>query len=362
MASPLERLRRVLTLIPLLQERQGMTVSEISRYLGVPPREVTEEIRDLVMMCGVPPYFPHNYIGFYLEGDRVFVRFADHFRRPVRLTLPEALSLTIALRALEGGVGGAGQAFGTAAQGLLRKVREVLAPEEAETLRAAEKRIVAPRAASAPAAARLHALRDAMGRLLRVRIVYFTAHRGALTDRIVEPWGLVEQGGDWYCVAFDSVRRRAVPFRVDRIRSVELLDESYEVPETFDAARWRSPEMYRPTGEETTVRIRFGAEVARFIREQSDPRDLEEGPDGSVVRRLRSASIEWVVQYVLRHAPHAEVLEPAEVRAAVAETCAAVVGGKAARRERPRPSKGAGRPAPRRKAAANPRARRGGEA
>ena len=105
MAAPLERLRRALTLIPLLQRRQGMRITAIARYLGVTPREVSEEIRDLVMMCGVPPYFPHNYIGFFIEGDRVFVRFADHFRRPVRLTLPEALSLNLALRTLEGSSG-----------------------------------------------------------------------------------------------------------------------------------------------------------------------------------------------------------------------------------------------------------------
>jgi proteasome accessory factor B len=120
-----------------------------------------------------------------------------------------------------------------------------------------------------------------------------------------------------------------VPFRIDRIRSVTPLEESYEVPETFDAARWRAPEMFRPTGEESTVRIRFGPAVARFLREQSDPRELEECPDGGVVRRLRSASVEWVVQQVLRHAPHAEVLEPPEVRAAVAETCATVLRSRA---------------------------------
>jgi proteasome accessory factor C len=315
-----------------------MTVSEIARYLGVPPREVTEEIRDLVMMCGVPPYFPHNYINLFLEGDRVFIRFAEHFRRPVRLTLPEALSLTLALRALEGGGGGAGEAFTPAADGLRTKIRSVLGPEDARSLRDAEKRIVAPRGPGARAASRLQALRDAMARLVRVRIEYFAAHRGTLTDRVIEPWGVVEQGGDWYCVAFDSVRRRSVPFRIDRIRSVTALKETYEVPETFDAARWRSPEMFRPTGEESTVRIRFGPEVARFLREQSDPREIEEMPDGGVVRKLRSASVEWVVQQVLRHAPYAEVLEPPEVRAAVAETCAAVLarggGGDGATRER----------------------------
>ena len=339
MAPPLERLRRALTLIPLLQRRQGMSVAEIARYLGISPREVTEEVRDLVMMCGVPPYFPHNYIGFYLEGDRVFVRFAEHFRRPVRLTLPEALSLTLALRSLEGGAGGGG-AFSPALAGLRRKIQEVLVPEDARTLRDAERRIVAPRGPGAEAARRLQALRDAMARLRKVRIEYFTAHRGALTERVIHPYGVVEQGGDWYCVAWDSVRGREVPFRVDRVRSVTPVDEGYEVPETFDAARWRSPEMFRPTGEETQVRVRYGPEIARFLREQSDPRDVEDAPDGGVVRRLRSSSIEWVVQHVLRHAPHAEVLDPPEARAAVAETCRAVLDGAGVAPRRARPSKG----------------------
>jgi proteasome accessory factor C len=315
-----------------------MRVTEIARYLGVPPREVTEEIRDLVMMCGVPPYFPHNYINLYLEGDRVFVRFAEHFRRPVRLTLSEALSLTLALRALEGGGAGAGTAFTPAIEGLRKKIEEVLVPEEAVSLREAERRIAAPRGPGAAAARRLQALREAMGRKRRVRIEYFSAHRSAMSGRDIDPWGVVENGGDWYCVAWDSVRRTGIPFRVDRIRSVTVLDEGYEVPEAFDAAKWRSVEVFRPRGDEATVRIRFDAEVARFIREQSDPRELEEQADGSVVRRLRSSSIEFVVQQALRYAPHAEVLEPAEARAAVAETCSSILadGARAAPRARAR--------------------------
>jgi proteasome accessory factor C len=327
-AAPLERLRRALTLIPLLQRRQGMRVTEIARYLGVPPREVTEEIRDLVMMCGVPPYFPHNYINLYLEGDRVFVRFADHFRRPVRLTLSEALSLTLALRTLEGGGAGAGTAFTPAIEGLRKRIQEVLVPEEARTLREAERRIAAPRGPGAAAARRLQVLREAMGRKRRVRIAYFSGHRSAMSERVIDPWGVVENGGDWYCVAWDSVRGAGIPFRVDRIRDVTVLDEGYEVPEAFDAARWRSMEVFKARGDEATVRIRFGPEVARFIREQSDPRELEELSDGSVVRRLRSSSIEFVVQQALRHAPHAEVLEPKEARVAVAETCTAILAAR----------------------------------
>ena len=47
-------------------------------------------------MCGVPPYFPHDYIAFSLDGDRVYIRFADQFRRPVSLNPLEALALKLA--------------------------------------------------------------------------------------------------------------------------------------------------------------------------------------------------------------------------------------------------------------------------
>jgi len=344
-AGPLERLRRALTIIPLLQGRQGMRVGQISRYLGVSPREVTEEIRELVMMCGVPPYFPHDYINLYLDGDRVYIRFAEHFRRPVRLTLPEALSLVLALRAIEGGAAG-GPAFSPALDGLRRKIAEILAPEEARSLREAESRIVAPRGPGAAAAARLQVLREAMGRTRKVRIDYFSHHRGVLSERVIQPWGVVENGGDWYCVAWDSVRRDGVMFRVDRIRRVEVLDEGYEVPEAFDAARWRSREVFRPRGDEPLVRVRFSPELARFVREESDPRELEELADGGVVRRLRSSSIQFVVLLVLRHAPHAEVLDPPEARRAVAEACRALLGPERnGAAPPPRPAPAAPRPA-----------------
>ncbi len=338
MTAPLDRLRRALAILPLLQGRQGMRVGEIARFLGVTPREVTEEVRELVMMCGVPPYFPHNYVNLYIDGDRVFVRFAEHFKRPVRLTLPEALSLMLALRALEGGSAG-GAAFTPSLDGLRRKIAAVLAPEEARSLREAERRIVAPKGPGAAAARRLQVLREAMARTRKARIQYFSHHRGALSERVIQPWGVVENGGDWYCVAWDSVRRDGVMFRVDRIRSVDVLDEEYEVPEAFDASRWRSPEVFRSRGDEPVVRIRFGPEVARFVREEADPREIEELADGGLVRRLRSSSIEYVVLYALRFAPHAEVLDPPEARAAVAETCAGMLartapGGGSARRAR----------------------------
>ena len=57
-------------------------------------------------MCGVYPYTPDALIEVDLDGGRVWVHFADWFRRPLRLNAPEGLALVAAARAILGMPGG----------------------------------------------------------------------------------------------------------------------------------------------------------------------------------------------------------------------------------------------------------------
>ncbi|MDR6593835.1 putative DNA-binding transcriptional regulator YafY [Saccharothrix longispora] len=66
----------------------------------------------------------------------------------------------------------------------------------------------------------------------RVRLVY--AGRGGGSERVVEPWGLVDKGGVWYLVAGTAVGRRV--FRVDRVVSAEVVEGVFERPGGFDLA------------------------------------------------------------------------------------------------------------------------------
>ena len=55
----------------------------------------------LVLMIGVPPYSPGDYLDVEEDDDqRVTIRLAEHFRRPLRLTAAEGLALLAAGRAL----------------------------------------------------------------------------------------------------------------------------------------------------------------------------------------------------------------------------------------------------------------------
>ncbi|MBW9204978.1 WYL domain-containing protein [Mumia sp. zg.B17] len=70
-------------------------------------------------------------------------------------------------------------------------------------------------------------LQDAVVRRRRVRLVY--EGRGGETERLVDPWGLVDKDDRWYLLAGTERGRRT--FRVDRVRTAEVTDESAERPD-----------------------------------------------------------------------------------------------------------------------------------
>src|SRR5262245_41426865 len=311
----LDRIRRCLAMVPLIRARPGIRIGELASMFGVTDAEIRADITDVLTLCGVPPYLPHNYFVFQIDGDRVRIKFAEHLRRPVHLTLQEALAIGLALR----GVGsGHVPPFGDAAERLRDKLRTVLKGGDRAALDALD-RSVAGKPVPAPVTETIERLKAAMAKNLAVRIVYYTAGRDAMTEREIEPYGLVDHRGTWYVVAKDSIRDRELPFRVDRIRSVEATAREYLVPDDFTAERYRGDAMYQDVGDEIPVRVRFSERVAPFALDSASRRDVESLPNGSIVRTYRTGPrARWLYALVARFGADAEGLSPPEHRAGMA--------------------------------------------
>src|SRR6201984_2087395 len=97
MTDPIPRLRRLLTLIPLIRRSPGITIDELAKLLKVSRQEINADPVRL-NLCGRPPYLPHDYITVLYDGDRISIDYAEHFEKPAALTLCEALSPTLALQ------------------------------------------------------------------------------------------------------------------------------------------------------------------------------------------------------------------------------------------------------------------------
>ncbi len=312
MALPLAKLRLYLSLIPLLRARKSITFKEIGDHLGISAHAAAKEIPEALMLCGVPPYMPHDYIACFTEKDRVRVKFADHFRRPARLTLAEAAAVLLALRALPPA---RGAPLAPAAAGLMRKLESALGSGDVKRL---ARRIGARRAGGA-LGKRMQLLQEGLETRRAVKIEYYTQRRRALSERTVRPYALLDSLGQFYLVGRDSVRGKELSFRVDRIRSVELTDERFEKPRGFSAQRYRRGDLYRPGPGDLSVKVRYAAAAARQVRELCPPAELAIRPQGSVERTMRTDQMRWVVDQVLQQGDDAEIHAPKAARESAAQ-------------------------------------------
>jgi predicted DNA-binding transcriptional regulator YafY len=105
---------------------------------------------------------------------------------------------------------------------------------------------------------------------------------------------------------WDVERDQPRSYRLDRMRKAKVLRKSFKPREGFDPAELHSA---------TTARIWYSPAVARWETEKG-ARPLE---DGSAVAERSVGSAEWLVGEVLSYRGEAVVLEPAELRARVAQ-------------------------------------------
>lgn len=316
--DPFDSLRHALTIIPVIQANQGITVAELAQRTGLTESEITDEVGALVMMCGVPPYAPNNYVSLWVQGGRVYIRFAEQFERPVRLVLQEALALLLALKPLEASE----HPFHLAVRALRKKILEALSPEAKRAIGRAEKAFhVQPKESHG----RIDQLREAMARCRELRITYWSAHRAATSDRVIRPYGMVEHGGDWYVVAHDSVRGKPVTFRVDRIREAKMLDTEYEVPAEFDVQSWNADRDFVPPPGKTVARVLFAPDAARYAREELPAKDCHVRADGSLEASVPVQSEVWFLSWLFQFGRGVEVLGPPELREKVRATCRAIL-------------------------------------
>ena len=306
-----DRLTRILVMIPYIQRYPGIAVQDLAQRLGCAPETILADL-DAVLLCGVPPYLPNDYIGVVLEGDKVYLSFAEHFRRPVNLTFEETLSLNLALKRLPLARHGL-----EAAEQLQRKMLALLPSGARSQWRAARRQLeVGP--LPRELRNRIALLEQAIEERREVRMEYFTASRDEMTERDVRPYGLIEHGGEWYVVGHCLLRDRELPFRVDRIRRLNLLDRSFQLPASFRIERYHRPQMYFPTSRDLRVKLRIAPELARWVREEHPAGKIRPLPDGGLILRLSVSQPQWIISWVMAHAGKVELLAPEALRRQIA--------------------------------------------
>ncbi|HEU4642698.1 MAG TPA: WYL domain-containing protein [Gemmatimonadaceae bacterium] len=300
------QLRRLLHIIPRLADGEAHPIEQVARMARTDVDTVLRDLYSLAQRFGDPGGFVPG-LEITIEGARVTLR-SGHFARPMRLTSAELCALEL---------------------GLAMLAREC-APEERGAIERARARLGAALAMLPPSeragggaggrhaelgaegdAALLAAIRGALRARRKVRLDYRSASAAEPATRTICPYGLVAARGAWYVVAHCEERDAIRIFRLDRIERAVPLAERFEIPPSFSLESVVRNGAVFSADEPGTLRVRYSANVARWIAEREGvPLDA----DGSLTVEHPLADLRWAVRHVLQYGPDAEVLEPESVR------------------------------------------------
>jgi len=284
-------LRKTINLAAFLANNSGLSARTVCEVFGISRSELIDHLNEM-LLCGVPPYGPCDYMSAWIEGDRVRVSNADWLHRPLDLCANEALSLKLMLRSV---AGDSGEEAGDAAGSLEAKIAAFgyRVPEPAD------ESLGSPRKAGI--------IRRAIRERRVLRIVYFSRIVGLVTERMIEPFEYVDVGGIWCLAAYCRYSNKETLFAIARIRDIELGDEVFGMR----APRDKRPRMYlhRWCDEmvASEIRARFDRAHASWAREEFAGALFEDFGDGGVECIFRIDDPYWVTDVIANFDGEVEV-------------------------------------------------------
>ncbi len=287
---------RLLALVPYLQAHPDADLEQTAAVFHVPARQLVADL-NVLWFCGLPGGMPGDLIEVDMDAlaeGRIRLENAEFLSRPLRLSVEEAMSLIVALGALEDmadadlapavasarakleAVFGAGDRVGVTVQAGEEGVREALA--------------------------------DALTRGVAVRLTYHGAARGSTTRPVVDPAGLATRDGYGYLTAWSRERGGWRTYRLDRVSEVVATGEpagEHGTPPPL-ASGWLDG---RPDAAEVAVDV---TPPGRWIVEYHPTLAVEERPDGVTRVRFLVADSAWLRRLLLRLGPAVVGVDPPE--------------------------------------------------
>lgn len=307
-----DQVARLLTLVPYLHHREEVRLADAAELLDTTPDQVLRDLR-VLFMCGLPGGLPDDLIDVDLDAleseqggavtdGLIRVENAGYLSRPLRLSPTEASAVMVALHTLRSG----------SPPETARIVDQVLAKLEraVESGQQGAAVTIAAGDGDAESIALAATLQRAADENRQVRLTYHTPARDELTERIVDPRGVVAGGRFSYLDAWCHLVAQDRLFRLDRIAHAEVLPDQALSPRR--APREIPDGAFDPAGSEGVVATLLLRPEARWATEYYPVKEVRECPDGSAEVDMVIADPRWLDRLLMRLAPGASVLAPRE--------------------------------------------------
>jgi predicted DNA-binding transcriptional regulator YafY len=310
-----DRLARLLAVASILYSRgstdAGVPVTEIARLTGMTPRTVYRDIRALEDELGVPVFQAGR--GRYGIEHKFFLP-------PLRLRVPEAIILFLASRLIARW----SDQYDAAVVSAFTKLADLL-PQPIARHVGATMLAIGEHDPNEPFIRSFSTVARGWAEGRVVEMIYDPGtgqqKRTRVQTYFLEPDAALRSV---YLIGHDEPAGAMRTYKVERIRSATLTRDRYEIPANFDPDQWLAHSWGIWSSDTTPtfrVRLRFDPSVAHRVREAVWHRsqELTELPGGGVELAVTVAGIVEIRPWILSWGEGVEVLEPPELRQAVAD-------------------------------------------
>jgi len=152
-----------------------------------------------------------------------------------------------------------------------------------------------------------------------LKIDYQSYNRQEKVERVVEPYFIepVAAGHASYLIGYCRLTREVRTFKVNRIKSIEILPETYKIPADFDANQYLGSAWGIMVDDDIkAVKLKFQKQIAGIIQESNwhHSQAMEPQADGSLIMTVKVNVSFELKNWILSWGDRVEVLKPADLR------------------------------------------------
>lgn len=297
-------LRKIFALVPLIHGRSGITIDELRRASGYESERELRRALDRLMMFGVPPFSPADFISIYIDDEqRVFLDFPQGLERPLALTGPEWTAVQALIQSELNFQTGEGS-LASDLEEVLKKLSSIPVETETADFSRSKRALV----------------QEALDDHLQIQFGYRTLSSKEAEQRRVDPWVLFQNRGVSYLLAYCHTRQAPRSFHLERMQDVELLEAEQESEPPADLKETLAHSPIFQQGIGFSVSLAFAPELRALLESAFQIFDVEPAglPEMERAHWMRgSCKVQeslWFREALRGMGPEVEILEPLHLR------------------------------------------------
>jgi predicted DNA-binding transcriptional regulator YafY len=167
--------------------------------------------------------------------------------------------------------------------------------------------------------AHIEQIREAIEEWRTIEVRYVPLRSVRASTRRIDPYVLRYQNGSLYLIGYDHLRKDERTFAVDRIRSLQITDDSFQMPLYFSVVDYFKDAFGVFRGSPEEVELVFETQAARWVKERvwHDSQQVTPLKRGKIRMNLRVSVTPELIAWVLGFGSQVRVIRPDSLSKAV---------------------------------------------